>query len=378
VFDGVRGVATVLVVISHGWTLWPTDEINAHQGLRQLFASGDAAVSVFFVIGAFLTTSGLLGLADSHRLRPLVAVTRRWVRLSAQTYLLLAVVLVVLIVEPSSTYPDTDTGASVLHVATYTWNWFLHSHPVQARPDLGHLWYLSVDFQVFLMTLVLVYAFRGRRLALVVTLGGLLLLCLWWRAHMYDVDPLGVTLRTWTRADSPLVGALAAAALPWLRRLTPWAWLLSVGGVVLLVPSFWFAADVSAYFGWAGFAVDLAAAAVVVGCSLAEPPRLLSRSLGSAPLTFVGRQSLGIYLWHYPVFWFLARHTFDWSWPSKTLLAAGIIGVAVYLGHRFSDVPAQRLLAQDWWRSMEGGRRRATTPTVTSGDAAGRSESAER
>lgn len=377
-FDGLRGVAIVLVVISHGWTLWPTGELYERDGLRQLFTSGDAAVSVFFVVGSFLATSGLLALRDSDRLRPPVAAVRRWVRLSAQTYVLLLVVLMVEVLEPGNTYPDRDTESSVLHVGTFTWNWFLHSNPTEARPDLGHLWYLSVDLQVFLIVLFAVWMLR-RRLLLALALGAMLLLCVWWRAHQLDVDPFGVALRTWARADAPLIGALTAVVLPWLRQLTQlarWSGALAVGSAVALLPAFWFAADVRTYFGWGGLVVDLATATFIVGCTIGTPPAALHRVLGWAPLAFAGRHSLGVYLWHYPVFWFVARHTLDWDWPAKSLLAFAVTLGAAYLGYRYVEIPTQRLLDRPIRRRALGDRGGAgdeDRAAVSGDDAAGRS-----
>jgi peptidoglycan/LPS O-acetylase OafA/YrhL len=381
VFDGVRGVAIVLVVLSHGWTLWPAQDLVAREGLRQLFTSGDAAVSVFFVVGSFLATGGLLRLARAGRLRPPVAVVRRWIRLSAQTYALLLTVLVVEVLYPGGTFPDRNTGASVLNASTYTWNWFLHSHPADARPDLGHLWYLSVDFQVFLVVLVATWALRRRTVALAATLAVMLLLCLWWRSHLLDSDPYGVALRTWARADAPLTGALAAVALTWLRRLSPWSAPLAVAGAVALLPAFWFSADFRTYFGWGGLAVDLASAALLIGCTLGNPPMILRRTLGSAPLAFAGRHSLGVYLWHYPVFWFLALHASDWHWPTKAGLAIAVTLVVSLISHRYIEVPAQRLLDAPWWGDLGARRTRGrahqvdgdTEPAVSRDDGAGRS-----
>ena len=45
-YDGLRGVAIVLVVLSHGWQLWPVDWIDSHAAVRPFFRNGNAGVSI--------------------------------------------------------------------------------------------------------------------------------------------------------------------------------------------------------------------------------------------------------------------------------------------------------------------------------------------
>ncbi|MET0766498.1 MAG: acyltransferase family protein, partial [Aeromicrobium sp.] len=237
IFDGIRGVAIVLVLLSHGWLLWPTEQIDRSPLLDAVFSNGDAAVSVFFVVGSFLATRNLLRLADGPSgLHPAVATLRRFVRLSGQTYLLLVTVVVVTVFDSSNTYAGTNLGKSVFTSATYTWNWYVRNDPAEARPDLGHLWYLSVDFQVFLLVLAAVCLMRHRRVRLVLVLSAMLVLMLWWRSHMYALDPAGTAVRTWARGDAPVAGALAASALPFVGRLVPYARAMAIGAAVLLLP----------------------------------------------------------------------------------------------------------------------------------------------
>ncbi len=58
--DGLRGLAIVLVVLSHGWLLWPMDEVDDNRVVETLFVSGNAAVSIFFVVTGFVAAMAML------------------------------------------------------------------------------------------------------------------------------------------------------------------------------------------------------------------------------------------------------------------------------------------------------------------------------
>lgn len=357
VFDGIRGVAIVLVVLSHGWTIWPTSAINDRPLLRTVFTSGNYAVSVFFVVGAFLATQGMLRAVRSPEgLRPGVALLRRFVRLSGQVYFLLLVVALVTVLDTTDTYPDTETRTSILRIGSYTWNWYLQSHALVARPDLGHLWYLSVDMQAFVLILAVVYLLRRRPAWLLVALLSLLLACISWRTHVYQTEGLyQAMLRTTVRVDAPLTGASAAAAIPFLKRLEPRARLISGVSLVALVPLLYFNAPASGYFGWPGLLLDLSLAGFVIGCTVATPPRFVTASLGSRLLTYLGRRSLSLYLWHYPIFWFVSRHTYDWGWEARTLVALALTLAIAELSERLVESRVQKLLQSSAWKEMERG-----------------------
>jgi peptidoglycan/LPS O-acetylase OafA/YrhL len=378
VFDGLRGIAIILVVLSHGWALWPVGFIVDHAVTSAIFRSGNYGVSIFFVVGAFVATRALQrNLASPSGLHPLVAFARRFVRLSGQLYLLLGVVLLVSVLDLSDPFRDRVTRISVVRVATYTWNWYLQDHSAAARSDLGHLWYLSVDLQVFVLILLLVHLLRRHPAWLVVALASVLTCCVAWRLHVAGTELLYQSLlRTTVRMDAPIAGALAAAALPFLLPLQHWGRRLAALGLLALVPLLHLNVSNEAYFDWWGIALDAALVAFVLGCTLAPPAVTVTRILGGRLLTWLGRHSLGIYLWHYPVFFFVARHTQDWRWQARTVLALLLVAGAVWIGNRLVEGPTRRLLDSDVWDRLSGGVPAYARRLTGSADAAGRSGSA--
>ena len=356
-FDGLRGIAIILVVLSHGWTLWPTTEIEKSASLNALFTSGDFAVSIFFVIGAFLATQSMLRSADgASGLQPAVQLARRWIRVSGQMYVLLLTVLLVTALDATDTYAATATRESVFRAMTYTWNWYVKTNALEARPDLGHLWYLSVDMQMFIVILVLVWLLRRHRVWLVVALGACFVALLVWRTNIYDIEgPYPALLRTWARGDAPMAGALAAAALPFLGRFAGRARLLTVIATLSLVPLLYYTVDVDGYFHLPGVLLDVALMVFVVGCALAPVSRIIGVPLEFRPLAFLGRHSLSIYLWHYPIFWFVARHSVDWRWEVRTLAAFALTAVATLLSERYVERRVQKWLSSPGWRKTDRG-----------------------
>lgn len=357
VFDGLRGIAIVLVVLSHGWTIWPSDYTLTHRPLSTLFASGNFAVSIFFAIGAFVATQGLIRKAQSPMgLHPLVETVRRYLRLTGQVGFLLVVIALVAVFDDTDPSTDRGTRDSILRILTYTWNWYLLDDVYDPRADLGHLWYLSVYFQAFLLITLLVWLLRRRPAWLVVTLAALLLAFEVWTTHVYETEGIyQALLRTSVRIDAPLAGALAAAALPFLGRLRPYAGWVGALAVLSLIPLAYFTTPNAGYFGWAGYLTDAALFLFVVCAVLAPVPRVVAVPLGWRPLTFLGSRSLGLYIWHYPVFFFVARHNLDWHWGWRAAMAIALTLACVLVSERLVESRVQRALTSPGWRELDYG-----------------------
>ncbi|WP_170867012.1 acyltransferase family protein [Nocardioides lianchengensis] len=371
----MRGIAVVLVVLSHLWRISPwmlQRMFDARDGtgstgsqfLGYLFSAGNYAVSIFFVIGAFLATRAMLRqLAAPTGLLPGVTLVRRFTRLSGQLYFLLLAFVVWTAIEKPVDDGRSTTG-SVISAATYTWNFYIHDQMEAARGDLGHLWYLSVDFQMFLVVLLLVWLLRRRPQWLVIALGALWVALLFWRAQTYDFDPFWALLRTGARGDAPVAGALAAAAMPYLRSHAHWGRPALLVGLGSLVPLLFWTEGSEAYFGLPGVSLDVALVLVVVGATLATPPRWVIALVGSRPLAFLGRHSLSLYLWHLPMIFLVSRHTEDWREPVRVALALFLTLVCVLVSELLVERRVQRFLDSPRWRETDQGLLRFAVRTL--------------
>jgi peptidoglycan/LPS O-acetylase OafA/YrhL len=325
--------------------------------LRGLFNSGNTAVTVFFAVGAFLLCRAVLSAGDSATGLPWRLAVRRFIRLSSQVYPLLLALAVVSLLDPTDTTSDQTNRRTLGAVATYTWNWLLLNDSAHARQDLGHLWYVSVDLQVSVGLVVAVWFLRHRLRALLVVLVAGLVVVLLWRAHTLGYEGwVSASLRTTTRCDPILGGALAAVAARLHSLDARAARLLATSGavgLVLVVASAGKAGDLG-YLGWPGAIAVFATIALVAG--LAAPSRPLSRLLGIRPLRRLGTLSLALYVWHYPIFWAVARHSHGWSWGLRALLAFALTTGVALATERFCERPTQ-----GWLRRPQA----ATTATTS-------------
>jgi peptidoglycan/LPS O-acetylase OafA/YrhL len=359
VLDGLRGVAIVLVFLSHHYYLWSPVDDDTNPVVASVLDSGNFAVSIFFAVGAFLYARSLVRRRDddARGLNPHVVVARRYLRLTAQVTVLLVVLAIVNVVDGGDTFPGTDLDGSAMHVLTHTWNWFVMDEVATARPDLGHLWYVSVDFQVFLAVVLLTYVLRRRAVLLVGCLLVALVACWAWRNHVFTTEgQFHALLRTTTRADAALAGAAigAATAVGWLAHVRPYARGLLVASALALVPLTWVNLEESWHFGLGGIALDLTLMVLLTSvASTASIPRVVARSLGSRPLAFLGRRSLGIYVWPFPVFAHGSVHGAEWeswqrivvAWPLALALAAA--------SEVLVEGQVRHLLAASWWARVD-------------------------
>jgi peptidoglycan/LPS O-acetylase OafA/YrhL len=359
VVDGIRGLAIVLVVLSHGWQLWPVDWIDAHGWVRPFFRSGNTAVTVFLVAAGLLTYRALTANAGLERMRPGVTFVRRLLRVGPSLWAMLAVIMVVATFDSTDETSKDDNLASVLHVVTYTWNWYVQGDLLTSRPDFGHLWYLSVDMQAFVICAALLYMMRRRPVGVLFVLGGFLVLLTWWRFHVSDIEfVFQVLVRTTVRMDAFVVGVLLGAALPLVRRhatYTPRTMnLVGLGALLALVPLFFYCSTDERFLHWGVTLLELDLAVLFGAVSLGARGRGL-RGVAAAPLSFLGRHSLLLYIWHYPVFVFVERHTPDLPWQLRTLIALLATAVVCLLSHVLVERRAQALLRHPAWRRLDGG-----------------------
>jgi peptidoglycan/LPS O-acetylase OafA/YrhL len=306
----MRAFAVVAVLLYHGGVSW----VNG----------GLLGVDVFFVLSGFLITSLL---CDESVRTGTIALGRFWARrarrlLPALFVLLLGVAAYAHFDAASLNLPSIrgDALATLLYVAN--WRFILSNQgyfTLAAAPSpLLHTWSLAVEEQYYLiwpLVALPVIRHKGTRgLAWVAGCGALasavLMLVLY---HLgFSIDRL--YYGTDTRAQALLVGSFLGAVASkrnWRVFSERWSRTLNgritgatfgLGGSAFLVWAWhaWDGQEVFLYSG--GFLLVALAAGMLIAHTVSWPKSPLSRLCSLAPLTFVGRISYGLYLYHWPLF----------------------------------------------------------------------------
>ncbi|MCY7401779.1 MAG: acyltransferase [Nocardioides sp.] len=346
--DGLRGIALVLVILSHCWILWSFETIDDSSVWRPIFRSGNFAVTIFLVVTGYLTFRSL----SAHGLvnmRIGVSLVRRVMRVAPLTLLVVPLVIVASVFSDDPTPRETN-WQTLIHIWTYTWNWHVQTDAIESRWDLGHMWYLSVDMQAFVVMAVVLYFVRRRPAAQIAVLGGLLLLLTWWRMHVAEVEPvINVLLRTTARMDAFVVGLTIGVVLSVLPKHSipaPWPSVTAAASALMLPPLLWFCSTDERFLHWGVTLLELDLALLVAAAVLGAKGL---RVFVAGPLTFLGRHSLPIYIFHYPVFAAVESHTKDWGWQARTLVAAIVTVLVCMAAHYLVERHVARLLTRPFW-----------------------------
>ena len=357
-FDGLRGVAVLLVVAVHFRRIidpWTTRWIHSPALARALSGGGEASsgwvltpkphlslvaqlvpkggflgVDIFFVLSGFLITSLLLReQAATGGIKFGGFYRRRALRLLPA---LLCFVVVQFIYASLGRVPASVEGSSVIAVMLYYFNWKLIYSATAAIPiAFRHLWSLSIEEQFYLVwpltTMFLLGVRRRFSTVLVAFCGSILAIAIWRVILTHHMARYLVYFRTDARADSLLVGALAAhmwvrGRIPPKRFLVPAAWV----SVAFLTVCLYTIESTDHFLYDGGFTAIALAVAIILFATL-ETDWRASRVLELRPLRAVGRVSYGLYLWHLLAFSAVAGHTR--TAPVVVRIVAGLAAAAV-------------------------------------------------
>jgi len=336
--DGMRGVAILFVMAFHSFA-------DVGQG-------GFIGVDMFFVLSGFLITTLLLEERDRvGRVSLRLFYARRALRLLPALMVLCGVCLAWVLLAPANAATE-GTYLGVPSALLYVSN--LIAALGHRLGLLEHTWSLSVEEQFYLLwplALVGMLALSGRKAVLNLCLCVVAGIFAFRMIAFMDSSTLVRTTKLYylTRADALLVGCSVAVAASLgyvarfparLARAAAWLGGLILVLVVLFVPRW----DSSVmYLG--GFTVVAAATGVLIVGLVHHPvPRLVSW-LSTPRLVSIGRISYGLYLWHVPIGFVLARQTSLPTVPRALLVWPMSFGAAI-LSYVLVERPALRFKAR--------------------------------
>jgi peptidoglycan/LPS O-acetylase OafA/YrhL len=228
-------------------------------------SAGHLGVDVFFVLSATVRL-GAFYLRRVRRLYPA----------------LLGLMVLYAFLVPLTRARTLDMGIALAYLSDYAAAFF-------GRPEgLLHTWSLSVEEHYYLLwPLVLPFVLRSRRPWGVLLAGFVLATA--WRMHHQGAD----LYRFDTRLSGLLLGSMLAVLPRWNIR---WGWVLLFACEAMIALRF---------SEWSMTAVELATASAILYATQGG-----LRPLGA--LSYIGRISYGIYLFHYPINSYLQWRGLDW------------------------------------------------------------------
>lgn len=279
--DAFKAIASQLVVLHHLSAYGPLS-VAAQQALPGTFGwlydYARIAVQVFLVVGGFLAARALSGNGEALTASPPALIWKRYQRL-VMPYLV-AICLAMLGAAIADHFIDDEAIPARATLA----QWLAHAFLLHSLLDFDSLsagvWYVAIDFQLFALMALLLWAGRRRILA-----------------------PLLVLL-------------VAIASLFWFNRDSSWDnWALYFFGSYGLGAAAWWASERKLLAAWLGVLATVVIAALVVDFRLriavalvvalalgfSRRSGLLERWPESPLVAFLGRISYSLFLVHFPI-----------------------------------------------------------------------------
>lgn len=332
--QGLRGLAVLVVVLEHAFR-WPT--------------GGFAGVDIFFVLSGYLITRTLItetGRTGRVDLVGFFAGRARRLLPSAFLVLIATVSYAHLVLNPNVA---TRILGDAWWAAAFAINWrFLLNGGDYFTNSLDtpllHYWSLAIEEQFYIVWPLLLWGalVSGRRWRVPYLLAGVaitvLLVSLTFSTMHTAEDPASAYFHTFDRVWEFAIGALVASTRDlWLRipsqgrEIAGWAGALGVlVPVLVLEPS-------DPYPGPRALAACLCTCLVIVGGS--DSTRRWLVIYQNRAMVYLGNVSYAVYLWHFPILYFVAVHLVDA--PAWTVGLVGLLVTAVVspLSFHFVEQP---------------------------------------
>ncbi|MCS6244756.1 MAG: acyltransferase [Opitutus sp.] len=323
--DGLRAASITLVLLAH----FLSNKIP-----------GGLGVYVFFVISGFLITRLLfVELNATGRVSLPLFYARRILRLYP-VIILYAIVVIGLAIATGRPYNAIEPASALGYFANY---WYAHLDAQKIAPELpfAMFWSLSIEEHFYILFPLTFLLLRGHAQRLLQVLGGLALTCLGLRLvgawlHPEALDTVQFYAETQYRLDSIGFGVILAVLcesaqgrriIQTVARPAPAVAALAVILGCLLIRDPWFRETLR--YSLLGVAITVVIAAVLFGRHYGWIQRILNTTV----LSWVGRLSYSLYVWHGGVAFFMPQQEGGgWQHATLCLSVSFLVATASYYG----------------------------------------------
>jgi peptidoglycan/LPS O-acetylase OafA/YrhL len=299
--DGLRAIAVLAVL---GYHAFPAR-----------VRGGFVGVDVFFVISGFLITGILMRGLDRGSFSFRGFYSRRIRRIFPALFVILAACFicgwfVLLPKEYALLGKHTASGAGFVSNLTLWWEAGYFDPAAETKPLL-HLWSLGIEEQFYIVWPLLLWALWKTRFNVLILLGALTVLSFWLNLHRVHTDAVAAFYSPVTRWWELMIGSCLARLSVRPRASFPsgprWLKLHNVqsalglacicAGILLIKPDYVFP-------GWWALLPVIGTFLVIA----AGPEAWFNRILLAHPiLVWVGLISYPLYLWHWPLLFFVRQ-----------------------------------------------------------------------
>ncbi|GGH50105.1 hypothetical protein GCM10010975_02820 [Comamonas phosphati] len=327
--DSAKGLACAAIVWHHLAFYGPMSDV-AHPAMPEvldwLYEYARMAVQIFLVLGGYLAAASLAPLGAAKFDAPLPKIGKRFVRLVVPY----AVALVVTIIVSAAIRPWFDHAS----VSADPGLWQLLAHALLLQNIVGEeslsagVWYVSIDFQLFALSVLLLAGVRWAGKAAArrwgaqtmaawwpwALTGGQALVVLGAAASLYGFNrDAGWDVWAVYFFGAYGLGMMAFWAVQADRRSTAWSWAMLIAALV-------FSALV---LDWRDRIALAGATALLLIVALRTPA--MAQWQGLAPLRCLGQISYSVFLIHFSVC-LLVNAVESYFWPASA--PAALIGMA--------------------------------------------------